>query len=284
MIELIFPKRHTALSLNSAFFGFFAHTGFVRGLQEIGFKPSIITGCSSGALVGALYASGADMREVERMILGLKKGDFWEGNFFHQVQKLFRHGLKDYSGVLTGKATRALLNPFLGVKTFKDLPIKLGLAVSNLTLGKRELIQEGIVIDAVMASIAFPILYEIQKKNGQEYLDGGIADPEPIKELILDPAIDRIIIHAIDNSKPSHSNLLKRAFDASVRIIESETSELKELLAASRGKTLLRITTKTPYLSPSNFKEGAFAMAEAKGSAYLHASAILGKTLPFSLF
>jgi len=284
MIELFFPRKHASLSLNSAFFGFFAHTGFVRGLQEIGFQPSIVTGCSSGALVGALYASGADMKEVESRILALRKKDFWEGNALHQLKRLFQKGIKDYSGFLTGKATREILFPFLGDKTFQELPIKLGLATSNLTDGRRELLREGKVIDAVMASIAFPFLYEVQEWQGKEYLDGGIADPEPIKELILDPSIDKIIIHSIDNQKPLSRNIIQRAFDASVKIIETETSELKDHLARKEGKTLLRIVTKTPYLSPRNFSEGRFAMAEGKGSAYQYSSQILDRgefPLPF---
>ncbi len=274
MIELIFPKKYTALSLNSAFFGFFAHTGFVRGLQELGVKPGYVTGCSSGALVGSLFAAGADMNQVESMILGLKRSDFWEGTMIHQVGKLFRKGWREYSGVLSGTATRKLLEPFLKNKTFEELPVKLGLAVSNLTDGKRELITSGNVMDGVMASIAFPLLYEIQRINGKEYLDGGIADPEPIKELILDSSIDKIIVHAIDNSKPLGQNTVERAFDASVKIIEGETRDLKELLAKTRGKTILRLTTKTPYLSPKDFTEGKFALAEGKGTAYQHARAI----------
>lgn len=98
------------------------------------------------------------------------------------------------------------------------------------------MITEGNVLDAVMASIAFPFLYEVQEFQGQEFLDGGIGDGEPIKELILDPSIDRIVIHQINNNRPVSKNILKRALDASVQIIESETEDLKTLLAKEKGK------------------------------------------------
>jgi NTE family protein len=277
MIDLFFPRKHSALCLKSAFFGFFAHTGFVRGLNEIGFKPSIVTGSSSGAMIGALYASGVDMSEVESMILGLKKSDFWEGNSFTQLGRLFRKGFKGYSGVLTGHATRKLLEPYLGNKSFSDLNIKLGIAVSNLTKCKRELITEGNVLDAVMASIAFPFLYEVQKLNDDEFLDGGIGDGEPIKELIMDPSIDRIIIHQINNNRPLSQNIIKRAFDASVEIIESESEDLKSMLARERGKKLIRLVTSTPYLSPKDFSKSRFALAEGRGTAYKYKDDILNE-------
>ncbi|MDZ4727750.1 MAG: patatin-like phospholipase family protein [Leptospira sp.] len=287
MIELFFPRKHSALCLKSAFFGFFAHTGFVRGLSEIGFKPSIITGSSSGAMIGALYAAGIDLAEVENMILGLKKSDFWEGNSFTQIGRLLKKGFQGYSGVLTGKATRKLLYPYLGSKKFSDLSIKLGVAVSNLTKNKRELITEGNVLDAVMASIAFPFLYEVQKFNGNEFLDGGIGDGEPIKELILDPSIDRIIIHQINNHRPISNNMIKRAFDASVQIIESESEDLKSLLAKEKGKKLIRLETNTHYLSPKDFSKGKFALAEGRGTAYKYQDEILNENqmpiFPFSI-
>ncbi len=287
MIDLFFPRKHSALCLKSAFFGFFAHAGFVRGLNEIGFKPSFITGSSSGAMMGALYATGVDMMEVENMVLGLKKSDFWEGNSFTQLGRLIKKGIKGYSGVLTGKATRKLLYPYLGNKKFSDLNIKLGVAVSNLTKSRRELITEGNILDAVMASIAFPFLYEVQKLNDDEFLDGGIGDAEPIKELILDPSIDRIIIHQINNNRPLSNNIIKRAFDASVQIIETESEDLKSLLAKEKGKKLIRLETLTPYLSPKDFSQGKFALAEGRGTAYRNRDEILNQSplpnFPFSL-
>ncbi|MDF3818349.1 patatin-like phospholipase family protein [Leptospira sp. 96542] len=276
MIELFFPKKYSALCLKSAFFGFYAHTGFVRGLQEIGFRPAIVTGSSSGAMIGALFATGRDMIEFESLILGLKKKDFWEGNSLTIVSRLLQKGLNGYSGILTGKSTRALLYPYLGNKNFSDLKIKLGIAVSNLSKNKRELLTQGNVLDAVMASIAFPFLYEVQEFKGEEFLDGGIGDGEPIKELILDPSIDRIVIHEINNNRPVSKNKIKRAFDASAQIIEKETEDLKTLLAKEKGKKLIRLTTNTPYLSPNDFSQGKFALAEGRGTAYKHSAEILG--------
>lgn len=36
----------------------FAHTGFLLALEQLGVEISAIAGCSAGALVGGVYASG----------------------------------------------------------------------------------------------------------------------------------------------------------------------------------------------------------------------------------
>ena len=73
-------RRKKALCLNSAFFGFYAHAGFVQGLSEIGYRPDTITGSSAGALVGALYAAGMPPAEMISLMTQIRRSDFWEGN------------------------------------------------------------------------------------------------------------------------------------------------------------------------------------------------------------
>ncbi|PJZ68068.1 alpha/beta hydrolase [Leptospira perolatii] len=273
---ILVSKSYDALALNSAFFGFFAHSGFVLGLKEIGFKPARITGSSSGALIGSLFAAGIPPEEITRMILGIKKRDFWEGNSLSQFIKPIRKGLKKYSGILSGKRIRKLIEPYIGNKNLEDFPIPMGIAVSNLTKRIRELKTKGNAIDLVMASMTFPLLFEIPLIQGDEFLDGGVVDAEPIKELILDPKIKRIIVHDIDNAKPTSDNTLMRAFDACVSVISSETRELKDLLSKKYGKKIIRVVTKTPYLHPNKMTDGRKALELGRRSAHRHRAEILG--------
>ncbi|TGL34034.1 alpha/beta hydrolase [Leptospira koniambonensis] len=274
--NLIFKKSYDALALNSAFFGFYAHSGFSLGLKEIGFKPAAIAGSSSGALIGSLVSAGIPPEEITRFILTLQKSDFWDGNFFSQFLKPFRKGLKNYSGILSGKKIRALLEPYLGGKDISEMPIKMGIAVSNLTKGIRELKTEGNIVDMIMASMTFPILFEVPNLNGEEFLDGGVADAEPIKEFILDPSIKRIVIHDIENRKPVSDKILMRAFDSCVSVIASETRDLKELLAKKYGKKIIRVVTNTPYLHPNKMENGRLALELGRRSAHFMKSQILG--------
>ncbi|PKL32537.1 MAG: alpha/beta hydrolase [Spirochaetae bacterium HGW-Spirochaetae-10] len=263
-------RSYDGLSLNSAFFGFYAHAGFCSGLKQIGFRPSVIAGSSSGALIGSLIAAGIDADDIASMILALKKSDFWEGNRLTQLLKPLRHGLRRYSGMLSGAKIRSLLEPYIGGLDLSDFRIPMGVAVSNLTRGIRELRKSGNAIDLILASMTFPILFEIPVIDGDEFLDGGVVDSEPIKEMILDPSIKRIIIHDIENGRPVSDKALLRAFNGSSQIIQNETRELKDLLARKYGKQLIRIVTRTSYIHPGDMSEGRAAFEAGRQSALAH--------------
>ncbi len=261
-------KAQTALCLNSAYFGFYAHAGFVHGLVSGGFRPDIVTGCSSGAMIGALYCAGVDMDEMVRLIRRIRKSDFWEGNVVTQTARALARGVSRYSGLLTGKKIRALLEPYLGGLEFTDLKTRLGVAVSNVTTGRRELRTSGSVLDSVMCSMAFPFLMEIQKMDGCDYIDGGVVDHEPTKELILDPRVKRILIHMIETERESiPRSPIVRAFHASLQIIDHETRDLKEKLAEKRKKEILRALTNTPHLGPGRTHQGEEALEAGAASA-----------------
>lgn len=233
----------------------YAHAGFMQGLSEIGYKPDTITGSSAGALIGALYSAGMQPHEMIQLLSTVRRTDFWEGSIVSQILKPFRRG-RSYSGMLTGKSLRRLLLPYLGGLQIEDLPVPLGIAAANITKGRKELIRTGSVIDAVLASMAFPILFELQQVGTDEYLDGGVADHEPITEFIMDPSVGHILVHAIESESAPAKMALKRAFTGGVAVIDHETRVLKEHLAAWKNKRILRITTSAHALGPGKLEAG----------------------------
>ena len=52
--------------LSSGFLAFASHIGFLRALEEADAPVKGVCGTSSGALVGALWASGLSTQEIER--------------------------------------------------------------------------------------------------------------------------------------------------------------------------------------------------------------------------
>lgn len=51
-----------------------AHIAYLKAIEETGIKPHIISGTSSGALVGALYAGGMRPDDIYSVIGGLFGG------------------------------------------------------------------------------------------------------------------------------------------------------------------------------------------------------------------
>ncbi len=46
------------LNLGAGYFGFFAHTGVLMALEELGLRPQRIVGASAGAIAGGLWGAG----------------------------------------------------------------------------------------------------------------------------------------------------------------------------------------------------------------------------------
>ena len=41
-----------------------AHIGFLKAMNEFGYQPEYISGCSSGAIVAGLYSAGCDYKQI----------------------------------------------------------------------------------------------------------------------------------------------------------------------------------------------------------------------------
>jgi NTE family protein len=253
-------EKNFALSLNAAYFGFFAHAGFLAGLEEAGYKPSRISGASAGAFVASLYAFGISPAEMIETFVSVKKKDFWEGNPFTHFGKIFSKGLKGYSGILNGHKLKELIRPFLKDKKIENANIPLYISVANLTKRKSEVRVSGNALDTVIASMAFPFLFEVQKLDEEEFLDGGLADEEPIKQFILDMSVKTIVTHDVVREEKTPRSLIKKSIDNSISVIASETRELKELLANKYGKKILRLQSHTPAIDENHLSLGVKAI------------------------
>lgn len=246
-----------AISLNSAFFGFYAHTGFMLALQEMELKPHALAGTSSGALVSAFYAVGYEMQEIAQLMSHIRKEDFWEGHTLQILARNLTAGWQNVSGLLTGRRLRKVLHNFFGDTRMEELQIPLGISVANLSQQRRELWTSGHLVDAVMCSLAFPLLFEIQTLNNNEYIDGGLVDGEPIQEFILQPDITTIITHGVTRQKKRFRSKLRRAVSSGINLITNETNLLKQQLANAYQKELIRVVTQSPYIGPDDLSAGS---------------------------
>ena len=66
------------LALSSGFFGFYAHVGFLKALDELNIKPTAYAGTSAGAIVAAAAAREFTVKEIEKLILGISRKEFWD--------------------------------------------------------------------------------------------------------------------------------------------------------------------------------------------------------------
>jgi NTE family protein len=128
-----------------------AHIGVIKGLIELGIRPTCIAGTSVGSLVGVAFSAGMAWPEIAEMARSV----FWPRLLVGRQLELFceEHFPANFS---------SLRIPFAAITT--DVATK---TVVKLSGGK--------IATAISASCAQPPLRKAIEKNGSKLADGGAA-------------------------------------------------------------------------------------------------------------
>jgi NTE family protein len=145
----------------------FAHIGVIKVLEANGIVPDLIVGTSAGSLVGALYASGVDAFELQRLGLALDESTFADWTIGSR-------------GLLKGEALAAYVNQQLKQQPIERLKRPLAIVATDLRSGEPMVFQRGDVGTAVRASSAVPGIFSPVKIADREYVDGGLTHPVPV--------------------------------------------------------------------------------------------------------
>lgn len=148
----------------------FAHLGFIEAMNEAGIFPDVISGTSSGALAGVLYADGYSPREILGFMNTGSRYDFMR-------PAIPRDGLLQINGIIK------ILRANLRAKSFSELKIPLYVTATDINNGKAVYFSEGLLLDKVVASASIPVLYPPVKIGDFNFVDGGILDNFPVRPL-----------------------------------------------------------------------------------------------------
>ncbi len=146
-----------------------AHLGVMRALQRAGFEIKGIAGSSAGAMIGSFIAAGFSMDEIQGRLNELDQNH------------LFQRKQGEGPGFLGLAPTAALIAGFVGKLQFDELKLPFAVTATNMDTGQPEIISEGPVLEAVLASIAVPGVFPPQKYETKVMIDGAVLDPVPVK-------------------------------------------------------------------------------------------------------
>jgi len=146
-----------------------AHVGVLHELENAGIHPDLIVGCSSGAIIGALYADQPHVKRLEKLLINLKKSDILDVSLFASP-----------FGVVKGYLLRSFLQNNLKARTFKQLQIPFIAVATDLSSGELVEFGAGEIIPSVHASSAVPGVFDPVKYLGRFLVDGGTANPIPV--------------------------------------------------------------------------------------------------------
>ena len=188
-------SRRTAIVLSAGYFGFYAHAGFMRAIEECGIDYTAIAGSSAGALVAALHASGVPAGEIIEMLLSARRKELWDSvGPWGLLKSLARRG-RGLTGLLRGERFEERIRRHLRVESFAECRRALYITALNLTRGVEETFIAGSIADKVRASCAYPILMAAKTIDGDQYWDGGFLSKVPFETLVERERPDRLIVH-----------------------------------------------------------------------------------------
>jgi len=146
-----------------------AHLGVLRVLEREGYRVRAIAGTSIGSLVGALYAKGVSIDEMEDLMAVV------------DPVRLYGWPLSDGPGLLGMRGIADWLQEHIGSIAFKDLKLPLAVVAVDLDSNREIILRKGNVVDAVLGSMAVPGIFPPKKLNEYTLIDGGVLDPVPVR-------------------------------------------------------------------------------------------------------
>lgn len=227
-----------------------AQIGILKVLHENGIKPTVVAGTSGGAIVGALYAAGNDTQKMMEF--------FTKTPLFHWSKLALSK-----AGLLSPKKFIEDYKKYVPFENIEDLPIELRIVATDIVNGKEKIFDRGNLLNAVMASAAFPGVFQPVSIEGLLYADGGIFNNMPAdvirsrcKFLI---GIDVNPITSVDqNSIDSAYEVLKRSLDLMMRHHTQKAKDFCDLFISPVEAEQYAIfdTGKIPELYQIGIEEG----------------------------
>lgn len=201
--EPIVPKKpKVGLVLSGGGAKGFAHIGVLKVLEEAGVEISYIGGTSMGAIVGGLYASGYNAKQIDSIFTDTDF-DALLSDFIPRSSKNFYEKKNDEMYAITlpfnkmrigiptalsrGMYNYNLLNKLLfkvrHERDFNKLPIPFLCVATDIETGEEVLLNKGYLPQALLASGAFPTLFSPVEIDGRLLVDGGVTNNFPVEEL-----------------------------------------------------------------------------------------------------
>src|SRR5450631_1486247 len=178
-----------------------AHIGVLKVLEELKIPIDCIAGTSMGAVVGGLYASGMNAREIEATMRSVdwqeairdtpprrdlafrRKQD--DRNFLVRLPLGLKHGqILLPKGLIQGQklqeTLRQLTLRFNDSTDFDKLPTPFRAVATDLESGEAVLLDKGDLAIAMRASISAPGVFAPVDYQARLLVDGGLAENLPI--------------------------------------------------------------------------------------------------------
>ncbi len=198
-----------------------AHLGVLQVLEELELPIDLIVGSSAGGAVALLYAAGLSHSEILALF---------------RAMSLRRIAVPDptRTGLIGQRRREELLTRLLGTRTFDDLRIPCAVTAVDLVSGAVVMIDEGPLVQALLATTALPGIFPPVLRDGMILADGGILNNLPVN-LVRERGVQRVIAVELNDAVPGFNLMPALADNPLARL----TLAPQQFAVASRALSLL---------------------------------------------
>jgi NTE family protein len=161
-------KKKVTLVLGGGSARGIAHVGVLRILERENIPIDKIVGTSMGALIGAAYAAGIPLKEMEEKACAFS------------VNKLLDPTI-GAMGLLAGNRLETIIRTLIDSKTFADCKIPTAIVTTDIESGDQIIHQSGDLVKVIRATCSWPGIFAPVSISGRLLCDGGIKNSVPAK-------------------------------------------------------------------------------------------------------
>ncbi len=228
-----------------------AQIGVLQVIDSLQIPIDMVSGTSMGSVIGALYACGYSGKEIEKLFLQTN----WQELFDESVSRkdfagskkrwklltsLYLYLTDDFKprlpqGILYGSHITnkffEMTYPAYNIRDFSQLPIPFFCKATDLYRTRSALLDKGFLHTALRASISIPSVFTPITIDSSTYVDGGLLDNFPTKDL-RDKQMDLIIgVKTTFASKQDGEENLLSVLDKSLGVGINQNVQTSQKLA-----------------------------------------------------
>ena len=238
-------NKDVALVLSSGGAKGLAHIGAIEELEAQGFRITSVAGCSMGALIGGVYATGKleTFREWMKTVDRKKMLELTDFSF-------------SLNHIVKGARIIEAIMEFVPDVRIEDLPIPYCAVATDWKSGREVVFTKGNLFEAIRASISLPSFYEPVQRDGMILIDGGVTNPIPM------------------NRVARHEGDIMVGVDVSGQDYEKQ-SEMQQELAEKRKRSTSFSQQILNKLIPDNLEFNYYTMLSRVSSMMIRQNSIL---------
>jgi predicted acylesterase/phospholipase RssA len=216
------------------------HIGVLQRLDETGYPVDYLMGTSSGALVGTLYACGFSGKEIQSLFEQVDFSRAFVDPLLRTPGRTLQEDEAENGTLFTLQMDRGIPSVALGLKSgvpiqralegllargayfsggdFNLLKMPLRILSTNLETGQGRAFKSGDLVEALRASMAVPGAFQPVVIEGQQYVDGALAENIPV--LALRENFHPDVVLAVDVSSPMGTQPVSNVFSLAARSLD----------------------------------------------------------------